>query len=101
MKIKRIHTIVAVISLDHKFSFDSSSYRLDYFPDVSMFKVNDTLIPVSNIREVMLDTDSSRMVTHYEEEGRVQASSSHASLLNIEEDSRPDTKLPQTRRKSK
>lgn len=55
MKIKRIHTQVAIMSKEHKFSFDVSQHKLEYFPELNMFKIDETLVPISNIREVLLE----------------------------------------------
>lgn len=58
MKIKRIHTQVAVMSIDHKFSFDQGQHKLEYFPELNMFKIDSTFVPVSNIREVLVEDES-------------------------------------------
>lgn len=55
MKIRRIHTIVAIMSKDHKFSFDIKEHRLEYDKELCMFKIDDTLVPPSNIREILLE----------------------------------------------
>lgn len=57
MKIKRLHTQVAVMSIDHKFSFDASQHKLAYRADLSMFKIDNTYVPVSNIREVLVEEE--------------------------------------------
>ncbi len=53
--IKRIHTTVAIMSQDHKFTFDSSQHKLRYFPDLSAVLVDNTMIPMSNVREMILE----------------------------------------------
>lgn len=63
MKIRRIHTQVAIMSKEHKFSFDISQHKLEYFPELSMFKIDETLVPISNIREVLLVEEDQR-TTH-------------------------------------
>lgn len=90
MKIKRIYTMVAVITLDHRHTFECTKHKLDFHPELNMFKVDNVLIPVSNIREVLLE----------EEEGRVQVSSSHASLV-VEEDARPTESITKSKTKVK
>lgn len=57
MKISRIHTHVALMSKDHKFSFDKSQHKLEYYPELSMFRIDDTYVPVSNIREVLVEAE--------------------------------------------
>lgn len=59
MKIRRIHTQVAVMSIDHKFSFDQGQHKLEYFPELNMFKIDNTFVPVSNIREVLVEEEKS------------------------------------------
>ncbi|MCW3101169.1 MAG: hypothetical protein JWL77_6787 [Chthonomonadaceae bacterium] len=68
MKIRRIHTQVAIMSKEHKFSFDVSQHKLEYFPELNMFKIDETLVPISNIREVLLEQEQPR------EEGPAQSS---------------------------
>lgn len=43
------------MSKEHKFSFDVSQHNLEYLPEMSMFKIDETLVPISNIREVLLE----------------------------------------------
>lgn len=84
MKIRRIHTVSALMSREHKFSFDVSQHTLDYIPELTMFKIDNTLVPISNVREVLL-----------EEESLVVPSSVVSSLT--EETTDPKEELSQTK----
>lgn len=58
MRIRRIHTHIALMSKDHKFSFDVKDHKLDFYPELNMFSIDgDTFVPVSNIREVLLEPE--------------------------------------------
>lgn len=56
MKITRIYTMAALNSLDYKMSFDHLKHKLEYLPHLNMFQIDGTLIPMSNVREVVLAT---------------------------------------------
>lgn len=57
MKIKLLHTQVAVMSKDHKYSFNARDHVLEYIAHLQMFKIDETLVPVSNIREVLIEEE--------------------------------------------
>lgn len=55
MKILRIHTSNALISKEHKHSFDHQHYKISFDKELGMFRIDNTLVPVSNIREVLVE----------------------------------------------
>ena len=60
MRIARIYTTVAVMSKDHKFSFDHTQHKLEFIKELGMFSIDErVLIPLANIREVVYLEESS------------------------------------------
>lgn len=55
MKILRIHTSNALISKEHKHSFDHQHYKISFDKELGMFRIDNTLVPISNIREVLVE----------------------------------------------
>jgi|SRR6516225_1778159 hypothetical protein len=55
MKIKRIHTNFALMSLGHKHTFDNKDHELSFNNEFQMFQIDGTLVPVSSIREVLTE----------------------------------------------
>lgn len=58
MKIKRIHTSIALMSKEHKHSFDEKHHTLEFNKEFGMFVIDgETLVPISNVREVLIEKE--------------------------------------------
>jgi hypothetical protein len=50
------------MSLGHKHTFDKSEHKLSFNPDFNMFQIDETLVPVSSIREVLTEGPASSSI---------------------------------------
>lgn len=65
LKIKRLYLMVALMSQQHKFSFDAPEYRLEFHPELGLFSINDTYVPINQIKEIITEVEVKKSVEKF------------------------------------
>lgn len=65
MKVKTLHTVTAIQSMNFKMSFKSTEHNIVYDADKAMFIIDGiTFVPISNVREAVVEGE--RQITLYD-----------------------------------